>query len=286
MILGYPVMGIWFWCTDQAIVQRTLGASSIRQGQTGCVFAGYLKITNPLILLLPGIICFVLHPNMEDPDKAFTVMMANYLPIGMLGLVVAGLIAAMISTIDSALNSLSTVFALDSYRRYVDPDVTGKRLALIGRLVTIAAAIASIFFALAIAAVEEMDLFSRLQSIISFLAPSMSAVFLVGVLWRRATSATAISTLLVGTSVSLSIGVCYLAKWLHETFWPHFLLLSLYLFVSLSLFMIIVSLLTKQPPAEKALPPLEFESGHSNTRIWFLWSILALIMLALYVIFN
>ena len=223
---------------------------------------------------------------MEDPDKAFTVMRANCLPIGMLGLVVAGLIAAMISTIDSALNSLSTVFALDSYRRYVDPDVTGKRLALIGRLVTIAAAIASIFFALAIAAVEEMDLFSRLQSIISFLAPSMSAVFLVGVLWRRETSATAISTLLVGTSVSLSIGVCYLAKWLHETFWPHFLLLSLYLFVSLSLFMIIVSLLTKQPPDEKVLPPLEFKSGHSNTRIWFLWSILALIMLALYVIFN
>ena len=106
-------------------------------------------------------------------------------------------------------------FSLDIYRRYVDPDVTGKRLALSGRLVAIAAAIASIFFAIVIAAVEEMDLFSRLQSIISFLAPSMSAVFLVGVLWRRAASAAALSTLLVSTIVSLSIGVCYLAKWPH-----------------------------------------------------------------------
>ena len=88
-------------------------------------------------------------------------------------------------------------------------------MALSGRLVSIAAAIASIFFAIVIAAVEEMDLFSRLQSIISFLAPSMSAVFLVGVLWRRAASAAALSTLLVSTIVSLSIGVCYLAKWPH-----------------------------------------------------------------------
>ncbi|NOX56257.1 MAG: sodium/solute symporter, partial [Planctomycetes bacterium] len=124
MFLGYPVLGIWFWCTDQTIVQRVLGARDVRQGQLGAVFAGFLKILTPLIFMMPGILCFLLHPELDDPDEAFMTMVTQYLKPGMVGLIVAVLIAAVISTIDSGLNSFSTVFTLDIYVRRLRPEAT------------------------------------------------------------------------------------------------------------------------------------------------------------------
>ena len=219
MLLGYPVMGIWFWCTDQTIVQRVLGARDVRQGQLGAVFAGFLKILTPLIFIVPGIVCYALYPNLENADKtAFMKMVTTCLDpetvgmSGMIGLIVAVLIAAVISTIDSGLNSFSTIFTLDIYARRFRPDATETELKWLGRIVTIAVACVAIVFALVIGTVEA-TLFDLLQSIIAFIAPPMAAVFTIGVLWRRATAKAAITALLVGSAVSISVGVCQLAKW-------------------------------------------------------------------------
>ena len=288
VFLGYPVLGIWFWCTDQTIVQRVLGAKDLRHAQLGAVFAGYLKILTPFIFLLPGILCRILHPGLKDPDEAFMTMVTNHLPVGMVGLIVAVLIAAVISTIDSGLNSFSTVFTLDIYARKLRPRSTANEIKWIGRLVTVAVAGIAMFCALAMETVAR-DLFNLLQGVIAFIAPPMSAVFLIGILWKRATATAALSSLIVGSGISLSVGVCHFKDWPDEQFWPHYLLVSFYLFVGIAAFMVLVSLLTRQSVSKNGLPTISeiyATQGARSARVWGLWALLAAIMLALYLVFN
>ncbi len=288
LMLGYPVLGIWFWSTDQTIVQRVLGARDIRQAQLSAVFVAFMKIIDPIVFWLPGILCFVLHPHLSNPDHAYVTMVTTYLPTGMVGLTVAILIAAVISTVDSGLNSLSAVFTLDIYHKTLRPDASEKEMMWVGRIATVAAGIAGASLAL-LMTMAKVDLFTLLQSLIGFMAPSMSAVFLIGVLWKRATAKAAFYTLLVGTSASLLIGICYLAEWPRQIVWPHFLLLAFYIFAVLCLFMIVLSLLTPRPPAEKALPSLRDTYANKKYRTgttWTLWAILAVIMAVIYLVLN
>ncbi len=289
VVLGYPIMGVWFWCTDQTIVQRVLGGRDLRQGQLGTIFAAFLKIITPLIFFMPGIFCKVLHPNLTDSTEAYMTMVVNYMPVGAVGLIVAVLIAALISTVDSGLNSLSTVFTLDIYCKCIRPQAARKEIIWVGRLVTIAAGFAGVGVALCFSyALRYMDLFSMGQSMLGFLAPSMATVFLVGVLWPRATSTAALSTLIGGTVLSLTVGAFYLFVFPGADFWPHFLLLSFYLFAVLVVFMIIVSLMTKKPPLENKLPSIasSYSYGRPAKIVWVLWILIAIIMGVLYVIFN
>ncbi|MHC4115704.1 MAG: sodium:solute symporter family transporter, partial [Planctomycetota bacterium] len=145
IVLGYPVMSIWFWCADQTIVQRVLGAKDLRNGQLGTVFAGFIKIITPLIFLVPGILCFVLHPGLDNSDKAYMTMVTSYFPTGLIGLIIAVLIAALVSTVDSGLNSMSTVFTLDFYCKKLRPEAQRKETILVGRIVTILTAFIAFF---------------------------------------------------------------------------------------------------------------------------------------------
>ena len=294
MLLGYPVMGVWFWCTDQTIVQRILGARDINQGQQGALFAGWLKTLSPVLFLLPGLCCYVLYPNLEDPDMAFTTMVTSTLPPGMVGVMVAVLIAAMISTLDSGLNSFSTIFTLDVYQPRFSPQASPEHLKTVGRLVTLAIAIVAAGIAVLMDSVGK-NLFDLLQGLIAYFAPPMTALFLIGILWRRATSSAAFWTLICGSLVSLTLGTLDLLKepiaknfgW--EISFPHYLLMSFYLFVGIGLFMIVVSLLTRNDPCEERLPPLRettHESGASSTTMWTGWAILACVMLGIYVAFR
>ena len=292
IILGYPVMGIWFWCTNQVIVQRALGARNLDHSQKACAFAGYLKILTPLIFAFPGIICFILFPNLEDSNAAYMTMVTECLPQGLIGLIVAVLIAALVSTVDSQLNSLSTLFTMDIYCKRFKPNATNDEQKFIGRVVMAVGGLGAVLLGWALSKVEGMDLFSMIQSIIAFMAPSMAAVFLIGVLWKRATSAAALSTLVIGNAVSIGIGICYLAKWPVGFEWPHFLLLSFYLFCALSIMMVVVSLCTQQPEGLPPLPSLrescarlhEKENRTHANRI--LWVVLAVIMVTLYALFE
>ena len=288
ILLGYPVLGIWFWCTDQTIVQRVLGARDMRQGQLGAQFAAFLKILTPFLFMAPGFACRVLYPNLADPDKCFMTMVANHMPAGMVGLIIVVLIAALISTVDSGLNSFSTIFTLDIYGRKLRPDAPARELKAVGRLATIGIAVCSMGIALSMESVGK-NLFDLLQSIIAYFAPPMASVFLIGVLWKRATSRAAFVTLLGGSIVSLSIGLMDFAKFPHEGFWPHFLLMSFLLFAGLCGVMVTVSLFTKNSHEEEVLLSLRetyTRQGRSPASLWIGWGVLAAIMGAIYVVFD
>ncbi|MHC4074954.1 MAG: sodium:solute symporter family transporter [Planctomycetota bacterium] len=289
ILLGYPVLGVWFWCTDQTIVQRVLGARDLKQGQLGVAWGCLLKTLVPFLFFVPGILCKVLHPNLSDPDAAYVTMIANYLPIGMTGLIIAVLVSALISTVDSGLNSLSTVFTLDIWCKKVRPNASVKERILIGRITTVGAALIAVLYAIGLTTIKGMNLWDLMISVNSFLAPTLAVVFLLGVFWKRATSTAAFWTMVICTICSVSFGVYYLKFWPEDIAKPHFMILTFYNFVVQAVFMIIVSLFTQKPSAEQLLPPLRqaySRLGRMALSVKLAWIALGIMTVLLYIIFN
>ena len=284
IILGYPVMGIWFWCTDQSMVQPVLAARNLREGQLGTNFTGWLKILDVALYIVPGIICFALFPTLENPDEAYLTMVENLFPVGMVGLVFAVLTACLVSTIGSALNALSTVFTMDIYVKRFRPNASQRHINYVGRIVTVIGAAIAIVLTVAIDSIKDLNLFNVFQSVLSFIAPPMAAVFVLGIFWKRTTVRAANFALTIGTVFCLLVGVLYLwpPEWLHIA-WPHFMLLSFELFVILLVSMVIVSLTDKDKT--KYTIPAPIHEGWSKLAI-LLWIALAIVMVSLYVYFN
>ncbi len=286
IILGYPIMGVWFWCTDQSMVQSVLGAKNLKQGQLGANFTGWLKILDVALFIIPGITCFVLFPDLSNPDEAYMTMVTRLLPTGMIGLVMAVLIAALVSTIDSALNSLSTVFTMDIYVKKINPEASQKQIVNVGRMVTIIGGLVALFLALGIDSIKGLNLFDVFQAVLGFLAPPLSVVFLFGVLWRKTTAKAANVTLILGTIISLGTGIMYLFVFPNETYhcWPHFLLLSFYIFVFLSALAFAISYLDRN---NKDVNSLDYgELPKLDKHVKGAWIALVIVMVALYFIFN
>ena len=286
ILLGYPVMGVWFWCTDQSMVQPVLAAKSLKQGQLGANFTGWLKILDVPLYIIPGIICFALFPTLQNPDEAYMTLVTNLFPVGMVGLVMAVLTAALVSTVGSALNALSTVFTIDIYLKKYNPAASEKEIIRVGRLVTVVGAIISIVICIAIDSIKGLNLFNVFQSVLGFIAPPMSAVFLFGVFWKRATTRAANFALTFGTAFSILVGILYLWVFPPEQYagiWPHFMMLSFDLFVAICIGMTIISLLDKRPQGN-ALDYGQLEKPASSVVI--LWVLLILVMIALYTFFN
>jgi SSS family solute:Na+ symporter len=286
IILGYPVMGVWFWCTDQSMVQPVLAARNLKEGQLGANFTGWLKILDVPLYILPGIICLALYPNLQNPDEAYMTMVSNLFPSGMVGLVLAVLVAALVSTIGSALNALSTVFTMDIYVKKINPDCTHRHIINTGRIVTVTGAVVSILITIAINSIQGLNLFNVFQSVLGFIAPPMSAVFLFGIFWRRTTTKAANAALTYGTLFSIGIGILYL--WVFPadqyTWWPHFMMLSFIIFVCISLGMICISLLDRHPQGNAMNIDKITEKTSSN--VIAAWSVLVVVMIALYIFFN
>ena len=287
ILLGYPTQAVWFWCTDQTIVQLVLGARNIRHGQYGAVFIGYLKIIAPFLFIVPGIFCVVLFPGLADQDQAYMTMVASLLPNGLVGLVVVVLIAALVSTINSGLNSFGTILTLDIYEKKLRPNASDKEVIWMGRAAILVAALIAVICAIWLSTLGR-NLFDVITGIIAFLAPPMTAVFLVAVIWKRATSKAALTTFIAGSVLSLGIGILSLSD-TPEGFWPHYLLLSFYLAAGLIGLMVILSLLTRVPAKKYNLPvigQIYDKMDYSARPVWIWWTILALIMLALYLFFQ
>jgi SSS family solute:Na+ symporter len=284
IVLGYPVMGVWFWCTDQSMVQPVLAAKDLREGQLGTNFTGWLKILDVALYILPGILCFALFPTLENPDEAYLTMVENLFPVGMVGLVFAVLTACLVSTIGSALNALSTVFTMDIYVKRFRPDASQRRINYVGRLVTVIGAVIAIAMTVAIDAIKGLNLFNIFQSVLGFIAPPMAAVFVLGIFWKRATTRAANFALTIGTAFCLIVGVLYLwpPEWLQFP-WPHFMMLSFELFIILVVSMVIISL-TDSDKTQYAIPE-PIHEGWSKLAV-SLWIALAIVMISLYVYFN
>lgn len=286
ILLGYPVSAVAFFCTDQAMVQSVLGAKNLEQGQLGVSFIGWLKILSLPLFIIPGILCFELFPGLKDPNEAYMVLVTNLFPPGLNGLVIVVLIAVLVGTIGSSLNALSTVFTTDLYVKKINPAATPKQIIRVGRITVLAGCAFAILMAIAIDSIKGLNLFDVFQAVLGFIAPPLSVVFLLAVFWKRTTRMAVNFTLSIGSAISLGIGVMYLwvfpAKEYH--FWPHYLLLSFYIFALLFVIAVLVSLLDPKPAVA---PDIDKAALPKPTRlVWRVWIALIIVMVALYLFFN
>jgi SSS family solute:Na+ symporter len=285
ILLGYPVAAVAFFCTDQAMVQSVLGARNLEQGQLGVNFIGWLKILSLPLFIIPGILCFELFPNLQNPNEAYMTMVTNLFPPGLNGLVIVVLIAVLVGTIGSSLNSLSTVFTMDIYRKKINPNATNQQLIRVGRMTVAAGCLFAIVMALAVDNIKGLNLFDVFQSVLGFIAPPLSVVFLLSVFWKRTTRKAVNVILSAGSAFSLGTGVLYLWVLTPDKyhFWPHYLLLSFYIFAFLFIVAVLISLLDRQPSTNAHV---EGELPKPTRRVWTLWIILIIIMISLYIFFN
>ncbi len=203
LLFGGAIVGIWYWCTDQYIVQRTLAANNITIGRRGAIFGAYLKLTPILIFLVPGIIAFAL--TLQDPatyqvsqaDRAFPMLVATLLPTGLKGLVAAGLMAALMSSLASVFNSASTIFTIDIYRK-LRPGHSEAELIRIGRIATGVIVLLGVVWIPIMSRIGGGVMYQYLQNVQSYIAPPVTTVFLLGILWKRVNAQAAIATLLAG----------------------------------------------------------------------------------------
>jgi SSS family solute:Na+ symporter len=285
VILGYPVVAIYYWCADQTIVQKVLAAKNIREGQLGAMFIAALKIIMPLIFIFPGIMCFVLFKNTAQPDNAYITLVKQLMPHGLLGLCIAALIAALIDTVSSGLNSFSTVFTLDVVAQFRDLNDVQKRI--IGKWVTVVAAFLAVLVAVLFSH-SGKGFFELSQGLVSILAPPLSVVFLAGIMWKRVNSLAAEVVLYGGGLLCLIIGACHVMNYPYKGYWPHFLLLSFYIFAVLSIVIVVITLLskTKENTALPSLVETNKKAGHQASNVWARWALLAVVMGGIYLIFR
>ncbi|WP_394971082.1 sodium:solute symporter [uncultured Croceitalea sp.] len=205
MLIGGTIVGIWYWCTDQYIVQRTLAANNIKIGRRGAIFGAYLKLLPIFIFLIPGIIAFALAKqgvlSYEKSDEVFPILVKTLLPVGLKGLVAGGLMAALMSSLASVFNSCSTLFTIDIYKK-LRPHTEEKKLLRVGKFATAIVVLLGIIWIPIMEKIGGGVLYQYLQSVQSYIAPPITAVFLLGILWKRTNSKAAIVTLFSGLVIA------------------------------------------------------------------------------------
>jgi solute:Na+ symporter, SSS family len=260
IVFGAPILGIWYWCTDQHIVQRVLAAQNITQARTGTIFAGYLKILPVFIFVLPGVVAAALFADIHaNPDSAYPTLVTRLLPNGIKGLVLAGMLAALMSSLASAFNACSTLLTWDVYRK-MRPAASEQQLVRFGRI----SAAAMVFLGLLwipFMKYISSQIYIYLQSVQAYIAPPIAACFLLGLFYRRLNGAGAMASLVTG----LVLGVLRLVLELTSkasgglepgTLWHwiatiNFLHYAVLLFVICTVVLFVVSLMTPPPSPEK-----------------------------------
>ena len=197
IFFGAPILGIWYWCTDQVIVQRVLSARDEGHAKAGTIFAGFLKILPVFLLVLPGIIAFALFPDqVVKPDYAYPTLVLNLLPVGLVGLVMAALLAAVMGAMSSVFNSASTLVTLDFYKK-IRPQANEHQLVMFGRIATGGMVLLGLLWVPFIHLLSA-QLYIYLQSVQAYISPPIASCFIIGILWTRVNGQGAISSLLTG----------------------------------------------------------------------------------------
>ena len=285
ILLGAPILGIWYWCTDQFIVQRTLAAKSVDDARRGAIFAGFLKVLPAFIFVVPGIVAYVLAQQgaltfptttnaagqtVADYNAALPLLVREMLPTGVRGLVVAGLLAALMSSLAAVFNSCATLITMDLYGK-LRPGASDRRLVWVGRASTV------LLTVLGLAWIPFMRFFSGqlytyLQSIQAYISPPIAAVFLLGLLWKRINSQGAMAALLAGFVLGMSRIVAELNKasfaeggLLYLFADANFLHFAVFLFVVCVVVLVAVSLATPAPD-EARLAGLTFATADAPVR--------------------
>src|SRR5262245_32549371 len=307
VLLCSPIIGLWYWCTDQYIVQRVLSARGLKQARRGTIFAAYLKLAPVFIFLIPGMIAVALfrqkYPGFEsigtNPQGAFPVLVSNLLPIGLRGLVLAGRLSALMSALASLFNSTATLFTVEFYER-LRPESSERHLVFVGRVATAAVVIIGMIW-IPIMQSMSKQLYSYLQLVQSLLAPGIAAVFMAGIFSRRVTPKSGF----VGLAFGFSFGMLRLfLQALHQSAgidWPgpiqafvdiNWLYFSFLLFVATCLVIAAVSKFTPSASIEqiagltyKSVSAQQTESDRQSYGFWevFHTCVIAGIIIAIYI---
>ena len=254
ILLGYPVLGIWYWCCDQTIVQRVLAARDERQARLGPLFCAFLKILPVFFFVLPGVIAVALVQQGAfggaAPAKAadtYTFLLIHLLPVGLKGLVAAAMLAAAMQTCSAALNSSATLVAYDLVKRW-RPATTEHQLVLIGKITTVIATVVAIVMSPLFG--HYTTIFEGINKLISYVAPPITTVFLLGVFWKRASATAAFLTLVGGFVLG---AIMFVVDW-YGVYRGDFMLIAFLLLVACGGIMIVATFLFPSPLKEEARP--------------------------------
>ncbi len=301
LVAGFLSVSIWYNVINQFMIQRVLGAKNSWHARMGIVLAGYIKVFLPLIVVVPGLILFAAHPEVmklpwdeirPEADKGYILMLQTLLPAGIRGIFLAALFGAIQSTVNAVLNSTSTVFTMDIFKRQLKKDATDKQLIMVGRISTVVILLISIVIAMYIERLGG-SLFVYIQTLYAFFAPPFAAVFLLGILFKRINGK--------GATVAVFLGFAFgIAMKLYVQFCPsHPRWLEPYSnqgiinwFVC-AVICVVVSLMTAPPAPEQVTDDLtinwrkinifnDLGKGWRNVTIW--WAIFALMVVALVVL--
>jgi len=316
MMLGYPVISIWYWCADQTIVQRVLGAKSESDARNGALFAGFIKILPVFLFVLPGLIYLgytYQHP-VAKTDEVYATMIQDLLPVGLRGVIAAALLAALMGPISGSLNSMATLFSYDLYRRF-RPQASERETIHVGRIATFVGILIAIVWTPLVANFK--TIFDGIAMLLCFIAPPVSTVFFWGIFWKGASYRGALAALWGGFVLCLAtflllyappdwahgLGGGLGASWLHlltwfdiavvKAYYINYMVMSFVLFVICSVILHIVSRLKPDAPdaAREALTwghPLDALRGPwAGVRDFRLWAgVLFFTMIVLYVVFR
>ncbi|HXF95042.1 MAG TPA: sodium:solute symporter [Gemmatimonadales bacterium] len=305
IVFGAPILGVWYWCTDQYIVQRVLAARTPAAARAGAIGAGFLKILPVFIFVLPGVIAAALYPDIAagGEDQAYPALVARLLPAGLKGLVIAALLAALMSSLSSVFNSCSTLITWDVYRK-LRPAAGERELVYVGRLATGVLVVLGLLWIPFMKFISS-QLYIYLQSVQAYIAPPIAACFLLGLFWPRLNGAGAMASLLAGFVLgALRLGL-ELAHGPQHTGLPagslwatiaeiNFLHYAVILFLVCTAVLVAVSLATR-PPAPEQLRDLTYRTlspepagaapDRSRARHLALSAVLALILGVLWIVF-
>jgi len=270
VLLGSAIIGFWYWCTDQFIVQRVLSGRDQKHARRGTIFGGYLKITPVFIFLIPGMIAFALtqkiDPETQEPmlnlasnDAAFSTLVKELLPKGFTGIVVGGILAALMSSLASLFNSSSMLFTVDFYKKY-RPNAPEKQLVTVGRIATVVVVILGILWIPVMKGLGKV-LYAYLQDVQSLLAPGIAAVFLLGVVSKRTTPTAGFTGLVVGFILGmLRLGLkVYYGDTVGDGFIYNLIVAPNWLHYEIALFAIIITLMIVVSAFTKPIDPMKIQ---------------------------
>lgn len=256
LLMGVPLLGFYFWCNNQFIVQRALSAKDANEARKGALFAALLKIPILFLLVIPGLACLKLYPNLQDmfpqlknyADGAYPTLVFSLLSHGLIGLIVAGFLAAMASAVSATLNSASTLVTMDFVQKF-RPDLDGKKLVRAGQIATVGFMIVTVLWAPQIARFD--SLMNYMQSVLGLISPPVVSIFLLGLFWKRANADGAFAALAVGFIIAVL--TVYGETTDSFGFWTsvHFLIKPAIILAICMGVQLAVSLVTPAPPVEK-----------------------------------
>ena len=314
LLFGAPILGLWYWCTDQYIVQRTLTARNQTQARRGTIFGAYLKMFPVFLFIVPGMIAYGiasqgdtrLFPVLTDggANQAFPLLVKHVLPVGLKGVVIGGLLAALMSSLASVFNSCSTLFTIDIYKKLV-PQASETHLVWVGRAATAFIVLLGILWIPVVIILMRGSLYDYLQSVQSYIGPPIAAVFFLGIFCKRVNAAGCMSGLAVGFLLGVSrlvgeilsrgsgpaadaIAAHPLLHWFTST---SFTFMAIWLFLASAAAIIGVSLVTPKPPKEKT-DRLTWSGRSAEERTaWNKWDVITSIglivcILAIYIYFT